>query len=88
LPFCGKWLELLREKKFSEKSDIWSFGVVSIELFTRNEPWPEKTALEVKNEPIQNKANRNKLETKIAKKKQNKKEIKQRKKQQLNHRNK
>jgi len=43
-----KWSapELLKEKKYSQKSDIWSFGIVCIEIFTRNLPFPEKSNLE------------------------------------------
>jgi serine/threonine protein kinase len=42
--------ELLREKKFSEKSDIWSFGVVSVEIFTRDNPFMEYAPVDVSSE--------------------------------------
>jgi len=38
--------ELLKEKKYSEKSDVWSFAVVSIEIFTREIPFKEYSPLE------------------------------------------
>jgi len=43
-----KWSspELLQEKKYSEKSDIWSFGIISIEIFTRSVPFVEYKALD------------------------------------------
>jgi len=40
-----KWMapESLKKKKYSTKSDVWSFGVVCIEVLTRNEPYPDLT---------------------------------------------
>jgi len=55
-----KWSspESLREKKFSDKSDMYSYGIVVIEVFTRDEPFPEMQAFEViqiANQKIKNK---------------------------------
>ena len=39
--------ELIRDKTFGKKSDVWSFGVTIIEIFTRNVPFPELEGLQV-----------------------------------------
>jgi len=48
---CGtaKWVspEALREARYSEKSDVWSFGVVMWELSTRRNPYAHQTSLQV-----------------------------------------
>jgi len=46
-----KWTapEVLKSKKFSEKSDIYSFGIIAIECFTRTIPFPDMSALECAN---------------------------------------
>jgi len=41
--------ELLRDKKFSFQSDIYSFGITAIEIFTRKLPFSEMGAMDVKN---------------------------------------
>jgi len=42
-----KWSapESLRNKKFNEKSDVWSLGIVCIEIYTRNTPFPDLTPM-------------------------------------------
>ena len=40
--------ELLREQKYSFKSDIWSFGIVCIEILTRNIPYPQMKPIDVR----------------------------------------
>ena len=44
-----KWSapELLKEHKYSFKSDIWSFGIVCIEILTRNDPFPQMKSIDV-----------------------------------------
>lgn len=40
-PYKWQSIESLRDKTFSEKSDVWSFGCILIELLTRREPYDE-----------------------------------------------
>jgi c-src tyrosine kinase len=42
-----KWMaiEALRERKYSTKSDVWSYGVVMWELLCRSEPYPHLSAV-------------------------------------------
>lgn len=44
-----KWMspEAIRHKKYSEKSDVWSFGVTCIEILTRESPYPGMDAVQV-----------------------------------------
>jgi serine/threonine protein kinase len=44
-----KWMppESIRDRAYSEKSDVWAFGVTVYELVTRHEPFPGKNLLEV-----------------------------------------
>ena len=44
-----KWSspELLDGQKYSPKSDIWSFGIVCIEILTRKPPYPGMTPTQV-----------------------------------------
>eukprot|EP00884_Botryococcus_braunii_P009129 jgi/Botrbrau1/18217/Bobra.53_1s0074.1 len=39
--------EVLRSQSYNEKSDVYSFGVVLWELFTGEEPWQDKTPMQV-----------------------------------------
>lgn len=39
--------ESLTRQQYSPKSDVWSFGIVIIEMLTRDEPYPEMTPLNV-----------------------------------------
>jgi c-src tyrosine kinase len=32
--------EALKDRRYSTKSDVWSFGVVMYELFARSDPYP------------------------------------------------
>jgi serine/threonine protein kinase len=38
-----RWMapEALEKKKYSEKSDVWSFGVTCYEILTQNQPYHE-----------------------------------------------
>ena len=40
-------VESLTKKKFSEKSDVWSFGITCIEIITRNKQKKLKKILRV-----------------------------------------
>jgi len=42
----SKWMspEAFHNREFSEKSDVWSFGIVSIEILTRSLPFPNLSA--------------------------------------------
>jgi len=44
-----KWMapEAILEKKYSNKSDIWGYGVVCWEVVTRNNPWQGTSNVEV-----------------------------------------
>jgi len=44
-----KWMspEAIRKKKYSEKSDVWSFGIVCYEVFARKEPFEDLDAIQV-----------------------------------------
>lgn len=44
-----KWMspELMLERIYSEKSDVWSFGVFLLELLLRTRPYPDMKPLEV-----------------------------------------
>jgi integrin-linked kinase len=37
----------LIERVYSEKSDVWSFGLVLVEIATRNIPYPEMDPIQV-----------------------------------------
>jgi len=43
-----KWMapEALKESKYSSKSDVWSFGVVCVEILTRKPPYPDLSTKE------------------------------------------
>jgi serine/threonine protein kinase len=43
-----KWMsiESLKFKKYSEKSDVWSFGITSIEILTQEKPYPGLDAVQ------------------------------------------
>merc|ERR1711944_81276 len=50
-PLPIKWLavECITQKKYSEKSDVWSFGILMWEVMTRGEqPYPEMKKEQVK----------------------------------------
>jgi serine/threonine protein kinase len=32
--------ECLRDRKYSQASDVWSFGITVIEIYTRDRPYP------------------------------------------------
>lgn len=44
-----KWMspEAIRERKFSEKSDVFSFGVTMFEIIARERPWALKDSMDV-----------------------------------------
>lgn len=39
--------EVLRSQSYNEKSDVYSMGVILWELLTSEEPWGDKTAMQV-----------------------------------------
>ncbi len=39
--------ECLLEKMYSTNSDVWSFGILVIEIWTQNLPFPELSSFEV-----------------------------------------
>lgn len=40
--------EVLRSQNYNEKSDVYSMGVILWELLTNEEPWGDKTAMQVR----------------------------------------
>ena len=45
-----RWLapECINDQKYSLKSDVWAFGITTIEILTQSTPYPEyKTLMEV-----------------------------------------
>ena len=43
--------EVLRSQSYNEKSDVYSMGVILWELVTNEEPWGDKTAMQVRHTP-------------------------------------
>ena len=39
--------ESITKNQYSTKSDVWSFGVTIVEIWTQNRPYPELTLLQV-----------------------------------------
>ena len=37
----------MTKQEYSEKTDVWSFGITVIEIFTRKIPYPNKTTSEI-----------------------------------------
>jgi len=46
--------ECLRSRKYSEKSDVWAFGVTLFEVYTRKDPYPGVSPIEVATGVAQN----------------------------------
>jgi serine/threonine protein kinase len=42
--------EAIRRKKYSEKSDVWSLGIVAKEILTMHEPYPDMDAVQAATE--------------------------------------
>jgi len=45
-------VEALEKKKYSEKSDVWSFGITCIEILTKEDPYPGIPALQASSQVL------------------------------------